>query len=154
MNLLSEGVIVPRSSPWASTITLVTKKDRGIRFCADFRKLNSVSKTDAHPVPHVQDNSLVGATTFSTLDCKSAYWQNCSDDEGAEKTAFIKHKGLHKFRCMPFGLCNASAIFQRATNKALPPFIGKFPWFYKKMEWNWNHLNATLYSRNHIVGAH
>ena len=30
--MLSDRVIVPSSSPWASPITLVTKKDGGIRF--------------------------------------------------------------------------------------------------------------------------
>ena len=75
--MLSEGIIVPSSSPWASPITLVNKKDGGIRFCADFRRVNSVSKKEAHPLPHVQDifDSLAGATMFSTLDLKSAYWQ-------------------------------------------------------------------------------
>ena len=71
-------------------------------------------------------DSLAGATTFSTLDLKSAYWQICMDDESAEKTAFITHKGLYEFKRMPFCLCNASAVFQRAMNKVLAPFIGKF----------------------------
>ena len=95
--MLAEGIIVPSSSPWASPITLVTKKDGGVRFCAGFRKVNSVSKKDAHPLPHVQDifDSLAGAKVFSTLDLKSAYCQIPLDKESAEKTAFISHKGLY-----------------------------------------------------------
>ena len=116
--MLQEGVVELSASPWASSITLVTKKDGGIRFWIDFRKLNSVSKKDAHPLSHIQDifDSLAGATTFSTLDLKSGFWQICMDEDSMEKTAFITHKGLYQFRRMPFGLCNASAVFQSAMN--------------------------------------
>ena len=61
--MLEEDVVKPSASPWASPITLVTKKDGGIRFCIDFRKSNSVNKKDAHPLPPIQDifDSLAGA---------------------------------------------------------------------------------------------
>jgi len=38
--------------------------------------------------------------------------------EDKEKTAFISHCGLHEFRVMPFGLCNAPATFQRFMDKS------------------------------------
>lgn len=34
------------------------------------------------------------------------------DDTDKEKTAFACHRGLYQFNVMPFGLCNAQAIFQ------------------------------------------
>ena len=52
-DMLTEGVIQPSSSPWASPIVLVKKKDGTYRFCVDYRKLNLVTKTDAHPLPQV-----------------------------------------------------------------------------------------------------
>ena len=38
--MLASGVTRPSASPWASPIVLVEKKDVGVRFCVDFRKLN------------------------------------------------------------------------------------------------------------------
>ena len=50
---LRQGVIEPSNSPWCSPITLVGKKDGSIRFCIDFRRLNSVTIKDAFPIPNI-----------------------------------------------------------------------------------------------------
>ena len=39
--MLDAGVIRPSNSPWCNAIVLVRKKDGSLRFCIDFRKLNS-----------------------------------------------------------------------------------------------------------------
>ena len=53
--MLEQGVIKSSSSPWASPIVLVKKKDGKYRFCVDYRKLNQVTKKDAHPLPRIDD---------------------------------------------------------------------------------------------------
>ena len=67
------------------------KKNGGIRFCVDYRKLNDVTIKDSYPLPHIDDSikALSGAKWFSTLDLKSGYWLVELDAKDKEKTAFL-----------------------------------------------------------------
>ena len=115
------NVIRPSSSPWSSPIVLVRKKDGSLRFCVDYRKLNSVTKADTFPLPRMDDilDQLGGYKFFSTLDLKSEYWQIRVHPDSQEKTAFATHQGLYQFKVMPFGLINASTVFQRLMQQVL-----------------------------------
>ena len=115
-DMLQQGVIQPSHSPWASPIVLVNKKDGKYQFCIDYRKLNEVTKKDAHPLPRVDDllDALHGSQCFSTLDLRSGYGQVSVADEDREKTASITPDGLWEFIQLPFGLCGGPATFQRA----------------------------------------
>ena len=131
-SMLKMGIIRPSSSPWASPVTLVPKKDGTTRFCIDYRKLNAVTKKDRYPLPRIQDifDQLEGAKIFSTLDLKSGYWQIPMHENSIEKTAFICHLGLFEFLMMPFGCANCPSKFQRALTKVLSGLIGKICMLY------------------------
>nr|VZI32405.1 unnamed protein product [Spirometra erinaceieuropaei] len=123
--LLKAHIIQPSSSPWASPIALVPKKDGSLRLCIDYRRLNAVTVRDSFPLPRLDDtlDSLGGAAWFSTLDLKSGYWQVEIDPKDRPKTAFIVPQGLFEFQTLPFGLCNAAATFQRLMYQVLRHLI-------------------------------
>ncbi|UYV79843.1 hypothetical protein LAZ67_18000901 [Cordylochernes scorpioides] len=119
--MMETKIIRPSSSPWASPVILVRKKDGSLRFCVDYRRLNKITKKDVYPLPRIDDalDTLSGSRYFSTMDMRSDYWQIEVDDKDREKTAFITPDGLYEFNVMPFGLCNAPATFERMIDNVL-----------------------------------
>ena len=61
--MLDGGAIRPSQSPWCNAVVLVRKKDGLHRFCINFHHLNTRTKKDAYPPPHMQETmeSMVGA---------------------------------------------------------------------------------------------
>lgn len=72
---LEHGVIQESGSPWHSLIVAVTKPDGSLRLCVDFRKLNTISRFDAFPMPQISKLlERVGQAKFiSTLDLAKGY---------------------------------------------------------------------------------
>jgi hypothetical protein len=107
--MLSMKVIEPSTSEWAAPVVLVPKPDGSIRFCIDYRKLNSITERDMYPLPRMDDciDSLGDARVFSTLDANAGYWQIRVAKKDREKTYFICHAGTYQFIRMPLGLVNA-----------------------------------------------
>eukprot|EP00731_Ephydatia_muelleri_P022289 Em0014g880a len=119
--MFQDGVIESSISDWASPIVLIEKKDGGIRFCVDYRKLNSVTQGDAYPMPRVDEllDQLGNSQYLTTLDLARGYWQVPVKLEDRHKTAFTTPYGLYQFKVMPFGLCGAPATFQRMMDRLL-----------------------------------
>ena len=106
--LLALGHIKPSSSPFASSVVLVKKKDGSLHMCIDYRALNKKTLKNRYPIRHINElmDELRGAKLFSKIDLRSRYHQIQVRDPDVPKTAFQCHYGHFEFLVMSFGLTN------------------------------------------------
>lgn len=89
--LLDVGFIKPVAYPeWVSNIVPVSKPDKSIRVCTDFRYLNKACPKDDFPLPNIDIivDLSVGHEMFSLMDGFSRYNQVRITPEDQEKTTF------------------------------------------------------------------
>ena len=115
------GICQKASSPWASPLHLVQKKDGSLRPCGDYRRLNVITEPDHYPLPNIADITtfLHGSKIFSTLDLLKGYYQVPMNPEDIPKTAVTTPFGTFTFNFSCFGLRNAGATFQRMMDDLL-----------------------------------
>ena len=126
--LLERGQIEESTSPWSSPIVLVKKKDKTMRFCIDYRRLNAITIKDAFPLPRIDDifYQLFDAMYYTKLDFKSGYFQIPLSREDRPKTAFSTRDNHDQFTVLPQGIINGLATFQRVINHILGPSKWKY----------------------------
>lgn len=131
-DLKENGIVRDSNSPFSSPILLVRKKDGSDRLCVDYRELNSNTVRDHFPLPLIDDHigKLVNAKFFTILDMAAGFHQIPVAPDSIEKTAFVTPDGQFEFLRMPFGLCNAPSVFQRAINAALKLYVDVFVLIY------------------------
>ena len=146
LKLLEAGIIYPvADSQWVSPVHCVPKKGgitvvpndkdelipqriiTGYRMVIYFRKLNKATKKDHYPLPFIDQmlERLSKHTHFCFLDGYSGFSQIPVSKEDQEKTTFTCPFGTFAYRCMPFGLCNAPATFQRCMMAIFSDFCEK-----------------------------
>jgi hypothetical protein len=91
--------------------------------CINFTDLNKACPKDPFPLSRIDQilDSTAGCDLLYFLDAFSGYHQIKMAVEDEENTMFITPIGCYCYTCMPFGLKNAGATFQRAMRKCLSP---------------------------------
>ena len=121
--MLDAGVIRPSVSEWASSPVLVRKKDKTVKYCLDYRDINSKTKNvGCHwLLPSIDDclDTLAGSQYFSTIDLAAGYWQIMLEEEDIPETTWIPKYGHFESLRMPFGLKGAPSTMQRVIDHTL-----------------------------------
>ncbi|KAA3469776.1 DNA/RNA polymerases superfamily protein [Gossypium australe] len=114
-----------RMAPKSASMLFVKKKDGPMRMCIDYRKLNKVTIKNKYPLPRIDDlfDQLKGATVFSKIDLRSAYYQLLVKDLDVPKTTFRTRYRHYEFLVMPFGLANAPAVFMDLMNQIFRSYL-------------------------------
>jgi len=125
-DMRKQGVIEESQSSWMSPAVLVKKKDGTIRFCVDYRKLNSKTVKDSFPLPRIDGilDQLSGNTWFSTIDLKSGTGKLKLIPQIERKLLFLL---VMVFGNLPLCLSSvyAPATFQRLMEKVLHGLLSK-----------------------------
>ena len=125
-DLLRAGFIRPSSSPFATPVLFVMKKDKSTRLCVDYRALIKLTIKNKFPMPRIEYilERLDGAKFFSKIDLKSGYQVHIFDAD-IPKTAFRTERGHYEFVVIPFGLTRALGTFNKTMNRSFALLIGE-----------------------------
>ena len=126
--LLAAGFIREVYYPkWLANVVMVKKSNGKWKMCVDFTDLNNACTKDSFPLPRIDQlvDSTAGHELITFMDAFSGYNQILMKKEDQEKTAFITSHDLYCYNVMPFGLKNASAMYQRLENQMFSKQIGR-----------------------------
>ena len=128
---MTKDIIEPvqdESTDWVSGLVVAPKHNNPseVRVCGDYRQTNKAIKRERHPVPTVDEllQDMSGAVKFSKVDLEAGYHQILLDQESRSITTFITHRGLFRYKLLPFGINAASEVFQNAIQNALQGLDG------------------------------
>ncbi|GBG84067.1 hypothetical protein CBR_g37942 [Chara braunii] len=150
-DLLAKGWIRPSCSPYGAPVLFVQKKNKDLRLCIDYPKLQRQTIKNISPLPRIDDllERLGGAKYFSKLDLKSGYTQIEIQPRDQYKTVFKTRYGHFEWTVMPFGLTNAPTTFQAAMTTEFRDLLNRTILIYLDdilvYSWSWDkHLRAVL----------
>lgn len=106
-------------------MTFVPKPDGQLRFCIDYRKINTISKADSYPSPKIDSciNQFDTAVIISKIDLMKGYWQVLLTLRTQEISILFVNDQIYKCNVMPFCLKNAPATFQRFMHRLTQGYL-------------------------------
>jgi hypothetical protein len=112
---------------WIANPVVMPKANGSGCLCVDFTSLNKACPKDPYPLPRIDQivDSTASCDLLCFLDAFSNYHQIKMAKEDEEKMAFITLCRVYCYVCMPFGLKNAGATFQRLRRKTSGAQMGR-----------------------------
>ena len=109
-------------TPWISPLVIV-HKPVGVRICIDSRVINTAIERERHPIPTIDEliADMTGATVFSKIDLNKGYHQLELHPDSRPITTFRTHQGVHRYKCLSFGMNSAAEIFPPKKHRRSNP---------------------------------
>jgi hypothetical protein len=104
LDLQDKGFICPSSSPWGCLALFVSKKDKDLHLCVDYRLLNVITNKNKYPLSRIE-------ILFYKIYLRFGYHQIQIRAKDMPKMAFSTRYTLYEYLVMSFGLTNALAHF-------------------------------------------
>lgn len=126
--MLALGIIARMATPYISPMTVVRKKDGGVRICLDARWLNSLMVADSESPRSPEDIflSFNNVQYISTIDLRMSFWQIPLSPSSRQYTGFLYNGKSYVYLVLPFGLKTAVGTFSRAMDVILGPEVREF----------------------------
>ena len=106
-------------SEWATAMVHVPKAGGTTRSCGDCAvTANPQLHVPQYPISLPKDVflKLRGGQSFTKLDLKSAFQQLPLDPESEQFVTINTHRGLYRYKRLPFGIASSPALFQRTMD--------------------------------------
>jgi len=125
---MSKGFIRQSSSRFDAPVLFAKNPGGGLRFCIDYRDINSKTIKNRYPPPLIKEtlNLLGKARIYTKLDVQGAYNLLRVKEGDEHKLAFHTRYGLYEPTVMRFGTTNAPPDFEGYINNTIREALDDF----------------------------
>jgi hypothetical protein len=110
---LKKGFITLNKALYASPILFAEKKDKSLRFCINYRRLNALIKRDRYPISLIEKilAKVQGSKYLTRLNIITAFNKLRMDPNSEDLIIFIIFFGAFKYLILFFSLTNGPIFF-------------------------------------------
>jgi len=126
-NLFKEFIISSKAS-YFSLVLFILKANEDLRFCVDYRKLNTIIKRNHYSLSLIDEmiNKIVDCKHLTRLNIISTFNKLRMHLDSENYTTFIIALEAYKSKVLLFDLINDSVSFQQYMNDVLWDFLNDF----------------------------